>query len=110
MDSDMIILEVTDNMDKTIENLNLKISGKELLDIFHHVAFIYRDYDEPANEEECTYNEETRLLICTKTVELNENNQTIEATFNIKVTYKNLTSLTNLNILNKVLLNPVLYY
>ena len=31
------------------------VSGKELLNIFHHVAFIYRDYDEPANEEECTY-------------------------------------------------------
>ena len=31
------------------------VSGKELLYIFHHVAFIYRDYDEPANEEECTY-------------------------------------------------------
>ena len=30
-------------------------SGKELLNIFHHVACIYRDYDEPANEEECTY-------------------------------------------------------
>lgn len=31
------------------------VSGKELLNIFYHVAFIYRDYDEPANEEECTY-------------------------------------------------------
>lgn len=30
-------------------------SGKELLNIFHHIAFIYRDYDEPADEEECTY-------------------------------------------------------
>jgi len=54
------------------------------------------------NEKECTYNEETRLLTCTKTVELNENNQLIEARFDIKVTYKNLVSPTNLNILNKV--------
>ena len=30
-------------------------SGKELLNIFHNAAFIYRDYDEPANEDECTY-------------------------------------------------------
>ena len=29
------------------------LTGKELLNIFQHVAFIYRDYDEPVNDEEC---------------------------------------------------------
>ena len=52
--------------------------------------------------ESCTYNQETRLLTCTKTVELNENNQLIEARFDIEVTYKNLVNTTNLNVLNKV--------
>ena len=54
------------------------------------------------DNESCTYNEETRLLTCTKTVELNENNQLIEARFDIEVTYKNLVNTTNLNVLNKV--------
>lgn len=30
-------------------------SGKELLNAFQHIAFIYSDYDEPANDEECAY-------------------------------------------------------
>lgn len=29
------------------------LTGKELLNIFQHIAFIYRDYDEPANDDEC---------------------------------------------------------
>lgn len=29
------------------------LTGKELLNIFQHIAFIYRDYDEPTNDEEC---------------------------------------------------------
>lgn len=31
------------------------VSGKELLNIFSHIAFIYRDYDDPVNEDECEY-------------------------------------------------------
>lgn len=31
------------------------LSGKELLNIFSNIAFIYRDYDEPTSEEECDY-------------------------------------------------------
>ena len=30
-------------------------SGKGLLNVFHRIAFIYKDYDKPADEEECTY-------------------------------------------------------
>ncbi len=30
-------------------------SGKDLMNIFQQVAFIYKDYDEPSNEEECDY-------------------------------------------------------
>lgn len=29
------------------------LTGKELLNLLQHVAFMYRDYDEPANDEEC---------------------------------------------------------
>lgn len=34
--------------------IKLITSGKELLNIFQHIHFIYRDYDEPSNDEECT--------------------------------------------------------
>lgn len=47
----------------TKENFNIPkprfirriLSGKELMDIFQRIAFFYRDYDEPIDDEECAY-------------------------------------------------------